>query len=161
MVPEISDNDYAALKVLNSLLGEGMTSRLFTEVREKESLVYQIGSFYPSLKQKSHFVIYAATTPKNLKKVKAEILAVLEKIKKEPISNDELEHYKSHLIGTFLTAHQAIARQAWYLGWYETIGAGYQFDRKYLELVSKVSSADVQRVAQKYFDKYVLVVSGP
>ena len=160
MVPEISDKDYAAIKVLNSLLGEGMTSRLFTEVRGKGSLVYQIGSFYPSLRQKSHFVIYAATTPKNLNKVKALILAALEKIKKDPISKDELLHYKSHLVGTFLTAHQAIARQAWYLGWYETIGAGYWFDNKYLELVSKVTPADVQRVAQKYFDKHVLVVLG-
>ena len=161
MVPEIGDKDYAALKVLNSLLGEGMTSHLFTEVRGKGSLVYQIGSFYPSLRQKSHFVVYAATTPKNLKKVKAEILAALEKIKKEPISKKELEHYKSHLIGTFLTAHQSIARQAWYLGWYETIGAGYKFDNKYLELVSKVTPADVQRVARKYFNKYVLVILGP
>ncbi|NQU17464.1 MAG: insulinase family protein [Candidatus Saganbacteria bacterium] len=157
----IESPDYPALKVLANILGSGMSSRLFVEIREKEALVYSIGSFFPSMKQKSNFTIYAVCSPDNLAKVKSMIFTEIKKIKSKKVSQSELQRAQNYLNGKFIISHQSLLRQAWYLGWFEAMGVGYQMDQVYKKDIDSVSADDILRVAKKYLNKHCMVILGP
>jgi zinc protease len=149
LVPPISaKKDYATLKVINSLIGTGMSSRLFVDLREKQGLAYVVGSMYPSREQESRFVIYIGTDPANTDKVRAGFTQEIKRLQTEPVSATELAEAKSKLIGSFALAHDTNINKAFYLGLYETLGAGYEFDATYPNLVEQVTAADIQRVSQ-------------
>ncbi|WP_373532299.1 M16 family metallopeptidase [Vampirovibrio sp.] len=152
LVPPIRDEkDYVALKVLNSLLGTGMSSRLFVDLREKQGLAYVVGTMYPTREEQSRFVAYIGTDPGNTSKVQNGFSQEIKRLQKEPVTSTELSEAKSKLIGSFALAHDSNVNQAYYLGLYEIIGAGYQFDDQYTKLIEKITPADIQQVAQTYF----------
>lgn len=156
--PPINSPDYAVLKVINSILGEGMSSRLFLNLRDKQSLAYEVSSFYPSRKEQSKFVIYLGLDGSNLKKAHHATLTEIEKIKTEPVSSEELEEKINHLIGDFLMQHQTVKQQAWWLGWYEILGKGFSYDEIYPDQIKKVTPEQIKEVACKYFTKnYVFI----
>jgi len=158
ITPEMSDEDYTKLKVLNTYLGSGMNSVLFQELREKEGLGYEVHSFYPSRKDKSHFVIYIGLDKSSVEKAKDKILKILEEIKSQPVQDEKLKEAKTYLTGTYLLDHQTVSKQAWYLGWWEITGRGYEYDQKYITDIEEIKSSDLQEVAKKYFsDNYVMV----
>lgn len=152
LVPPIrEEKDYVALKVLNSLVGSGMSSRLFVDLREKQGLAYVVGSMYPSREEQSRFVAYIGTDPINTRKVQDGINNEIKRLQTELVPVKELEEAKSKLIGSFALAHNTNINQAYYLGLYEVIGAGYEFDEAYPKLVEAVTPADIQRVAKSVF----------
>jgi len=156
--PKVGTDDYSTLKIINYLLGSRMSGRLFTELREKLSLGYEVNCFYPSRRQLSRFVIYLGLEKKNLGLAKKRTREILEDLKKNPVSEQELQDTRNYVSGMYLMDHQTISRQAWYLGWWEIMGMGYNYDEKYLGDLMKVSAADVQKAAQKHFnDSYVEV----
>jgi zinc protease len=151
LAPDIRNRkDMVALKVLNSLLGSGMSSRLFVSLREKQGLAYAVASMFPSREQASRFVIYMGTDPVNTERAKAGFAREIKRLQTERVPEKELQEAKSKLIGSFALSHDTNVQQAYYLGIYETLGAGYQFDREFPKLVEQVTAADIQRVAQKY-----------
>lgn len=151
LVPSIAEADYVPLKVLNSLMGTGMSSRLFVGLREKQGLAYVVGSMYPSRSRASRFVFYIGTDPVNTDKVKTGFADELKRLQGEPVPEAELNEAKSKLIGSFALAHDTNINQAYYLGLYEALGVGHEYDVQYPKQVQQVTSADIQRVAQKYF----------
>lgn len=154
LVPPISDTkDYATLKVINSLIGTGMSSRLFVDLREKHGLAYVVGSMYPTREQQSRFVIYIGTDPINTQKVQEGFSQEIKRLQTEPVPNAELAEAKSKLIGSYALAHDTNVNQAFYLGLFETVGAGYQFDTSYPSLINQITPADIQRVAQTMFSR--------
>ena len=156
--PAVGKPDYAALKVINAMLGSRMSGRLFTELREKLSLGYEVNSFYPSRKQLSRFVIYLGLQKKNLELAKKRIGEILLDLKTVPVSETELTETKNYIKGIYLMDHQTITRQAWYAGWWEVMGMGHDYDEKYLATLMAVTAADIKKTANKYFtDDYVQV----
>lgn len=152
LVPPIRDQkDYVALKVLNSLLGTGMSSRLFVDLREKQGLAYVVGSMYPTREEQSRFVAYIGTDPGNTSKVQNGFTEEIKRLQKELVPSTELSEAKSKLIGSFALGHDSNLNQAYYLGLYEIIGAGYEFDDQYAKLIEEITPQDIQRVAQTYF----------
>lgn len=159
--PPVSSPDYPAMKLLNAILGGGMSSRLFSELRDKRGLAYSTGSFYPSRAEDSHLVTYIIALPENAETAQQGILETIKDIQENGVPEDELERAKSYVIGNYRIDHETAERRAWYLGWYETLGVGYQMDAQYPELIQAVTSDDIKRVAQKYLQNYVLSVLGP
>lgn len=160
LAPSLKEKDYFALKVINAILGSGMSSRLFN-LREKFSLAYEIGSFFPTRQAPSHYVIYLGTRPENLSRAEELIKAEIERIREELVSDEELARAKAFLLGKFALDHQQNIRQAWYLGWYEILGLGYKFDNIYPDLIEQVTSQDVRQVAKKYFNYPTLAILRP
>lgn len=150
LAPDINKNEYATLKVINAVLGGGMGSRLFDVLREKNGLVYEGDSFYPSRKEMSDFVLYAGTSKENV--VTVEQIFIDEVKKLTEITDDELKNAKEYLKGTYLLDHRTIQRQSWYLGWWETMGRGYEYDQQYLKDIDRVSITDIKTVCEKYFN---------
>lgn len=160
--PEVKSEDYFALKVINAVLGGGLSSRLSRNLREEKGMAYNVGSFYPSRKDKSVFVMFIGTHPKNINEVIKGFKSEAERLKNELISEEDLRKVKDKVIGNFALAQETNSQQAFYLGFYESEGVGYEFNGKYIDGVNKVTPEMVKAAANKIFDdRYVLSIVAP
>lgn len=159
--PSVADPDYPAMKVLNSVLGGGMSSRLFSILRDDQGLAYSTSSYYPSRAGESHFVTYVIALPENAELAKEGMLAILQDIKENGISTEELERAINKEIGSFVLRRETAQRRAYDIGWYEMLGAGIELDATYPDRLRAVTAEDVQRVAETYLTTYVLSSVGP
>ena len=108
---------------------------------------------YPTREEQSNFIAYIGTDPANTDRVKSGINEEIEHLQNELVPEKELEEAKSKLIGGFALAHNTNSNEAFYLGLYETVGAGYEFDEAYPDLIKQVTPADIQRVARRVFSQ--------
>ena len=155
--PPVTDREYAAMEVLDAILGGAMDSRLFVSVRDTKGLAYQVGSSYIAMRGPSLFLVYLGTRPDQYEEARAVALKEMERIAGEPVSDEELRAAKTYLKGTFLMSQERNVDQALLLARYELMGLGYNFVEKYPELIEAVTREDVQGVALKYLSgPYVL-----
>ena len=149
--PNVLNKDYITLKMINLILGSRMTGRLFIELREKLGLAYEVNSTYPTRIGDSYFEIYIGLDKKNIDITKKGIEKIMADLCNKKIKNKELNDTKNFIKGIYLLAHQSVERQAYYLAAREMIGLGYEYDEKYINLLMKVTSDDIIKVANKYF----------
>ena len=143
--------DYATLQVIDSFLGTGMSSRLFVRLREQQGLAYQIGSGFSPNVLRGKFTLYIGTNPKNVNKSIDNMLKQINILKKERVSEKELQEAKDQLIGHFVMALETNLDKAGALAMYEVTDRGFDFVEKYTKLIQEVTAEDVKRVANKYF----------
>ena len=159
--PTAKEKGYFSMKVLNGIIGSGFTSRLFQELREKKGLAYAVGSFFPTRVNMGRFIAYIGTAPEKTDESLKGIINVVRSIEKG-VSEEEIKIAKEKIIGHFLLEHQTRAKQAWYLGWFETIGLGYQMDKEYPDRINKVSKNDIFDVWKRHIPKgYRCVIVKP
>jgi zinc protease len=151
--PAVNSPRYPVVKLLNALLGGGMSSPLFRVVREEGTLAYEVSSFFPSRREGSSFVVYAGMDPKNLALAEEKIHAVLRDFLARPPSAQDLEDAKNYIRGHFLMDHQTNGRLAWYLGWWEFLGKGYAYDTVYPDDISRITADEVNRTAQELLSR--------
>lgn len=156
--PQPQGEEYFAFKVLDALLGDGMTSRLFKELREKKGYAYAVYSTYPTRLASPRLIAYIGTSPE--KKEEA-LRDMVELVKNTPISSEEVELAKNKVVGDFLLARQTRLRQAWYLGFFEVMGFGWRMDGEYADRIRAVSYQQVQKVREKYLKIHHCVVVEP
>ena len=149
--PNVLDKDSITLKMINLVLGARMTGRLFIELREKLGLAYEVNSTYPSKLDKSYFEIYIGLDKKNVDITKKGIEKIMLDLCNTKISDKEINDTLNFVKGIYLLGHQSVERQAYYLSAREMMGLGYEYDDKYIDLLSKVTSDDIIEVANKYF----------
>ncbi|MCR4663339.1 MAG: insulinase family protein [Endomicrobiaceae bacterium] len=149
--PNVLDKDFITLKMINLVLGARMTGRLFIELREKLGLAYEVNSNYPTRTDKSYFEIYIGLDKKNIDITKKGIEKIMDDLCNTKISDKELNDTKNFVKGIYLLAHQSVEKQASYLSTREMMGLGYEYDDKYIELLSEVTPDDIIAVANKYF----------
>ena len=154
----ISDfNEYTTLKVISSILGSGMSSRLFVDLREKKGLAYEVSSYYPTLLDNSYFVMYIGTNPKNSEEATKEFFKQIERLKNEPLSEQELANIKSNMKGLLALMQETNAQRSELRARFELLRGDYDFINNYSKTIDKVTSGDIMRVARKYFSHpYVL-----
>jgi zinc protease len=153
--------DYIPLKLLNTHLGNGLSSRLFVELREKRGLAYEVSAYYPTRSDASQFVVYMGTAPQNTTIALDGLRQEVERLCHVPLTEDELQVAKNKLLGQYALGKQTNAQIAQIFGWYETLGLGLSFDQQFQERMNEVTTEMAQAAAQKYFgDPYVSLV-GP
>ncbi len=157
----VKSPDYAALKLLNTYLGNGLSSRLFVELREKRGLAYEVSAFYPTRLDASHFVAYMGTAPENTAIAIVSLRAEVDRLCQTILSPEELQAAKNKLLGQYALGKQTNAQIAQVLGWYEIIGLGIEFDDKFTDAVAAVTLEEAQAVACRYFSEPYLSVVGP
>ena len=145
--PSVDSSRYPAVKLVNALLGGGMSSPLFRVVREEGTLAYEVSSFYPSRREGSAFVIYAGMDPKNLELAEDKVRSVVAEFVSRPPSAQDLEDAKNYIRGHYLMDHQTNGRLAWYLGWWEFLGKGYAYDTVYPKDISKITAEEIHQTA--------------
>ena len=155
----MNEKDYATLQVIDSILGTGMSSRLFRDLREQEGLAYQLGSGYSPNVLKGSFMLYIGTNPATLEKAKQGLFNEIKRLKTEYVGDKELRDAKDKLLGNYIIGLETNLEKASNLGWYEASGRGYEFKDNYEKLINSVTDADIIDVANKYFtDNYILSI---
>lgn len=156
------DPDYYSAVILGTVLGGGMSSRLFQEVREKRGLVYSIYSSHSSYHDDGQFEIYAGTGPENLDKLIPVTCDEIVKISQDLITEAELSRAKAQIKAGILMSRESMLsranRQAKYL-----INFGREPDvARLIAQVDAVTVYSVQKIAQKIFcGKPTLAALGP
>ena len=161
LAPSLTDADHPPLKVLTAVLGGGMASRFFSELRDQQALAYTTLALYPSRVETSAFVAILGTAPENVTKAEPALAEQLERIRNQAASEDEVAVARAYVVGSQAMDRRTNARQAWYLAFYEVAGVGYEFLDRYAAAVKQVTPADVQRVARKYLNVVRTVIVQP
>lgn len=158
---EVADRDYAALKLISTYLGNGLSSRLFVELREKQGLAYDVSAFYPTRLGRSQFVAYIGTAPQNLPVALTGLQQEMARLKTTPLTADELQVSKNKILGQYVLGKQTNGQIAQTYGWYEILGLGMGFDEAFPAAIAAVTIADVQAAAQRCFNEPSVSVLGP
>jgi predicted Zn-dependent peptidase len=144
-------NSYAAL-VLNSLMADGMSSRLFGEIREKRNLAYAVKGESNINKTFAYNLIYVGTMKDNVEKVKKLILDEFEDVSNS-LGQEEVEQIKEQLIGNYQISMEDSQQQMVNLLAYELQGNAkdfYDFEKKIID----VKLSDVKKLAFEAKNKY-------
>jgi predicted Zn-dependent peptidase len=145
-------NDYVTLKIINTILGGGISSRIYKNLREQEGLAYQLGSSYSPKMLGGSFLVYIGSNPNTIEYSKNKLLKEIERLKMEFVSDTELEYAKNRLKGGLILEMETNSKKASNIGLFETSGFGYDFLKEYVDMIEKVSASDIIRVANKYFN---------
>ncbi len=153
--------DIATLNVINSILGQGMSSRLFVKLREEKSLAYTVGSSLMTNILDGAFVTYIGTNKDSIQEAKQGLLDAVNVLKKDFVTTTELNDAKDKILGQFLLSLETNMDEANLLGWYDTIGLDLGAYDEYKKMIQEVSQNDIIETANKYFTKpyiYTVVV---
>jgi predicted Zn-dependent peptidase len=145
--------------VLNTLLGGGMSSRLFQNIRERQGLAYSIYSDLNPYRDTGCLAVYAGTSRASTTKVVQSVVEEFRKLKQETVSDEELRRSKDQLKGSLMLSLESstarmsnLARQEMY------------FDRFYdldelIEKIEAVTAADLQSLANEFFQTEKVAVA--
>ncbi len=148
--PALTDTDMEAMDVLSILLGEGRSSRLYQEAREKQGLVSGIASWSYTPSFPGVFAIMASLDPAKIEALRALIWKELNALKTRPVDAAELEKAKAQTISEYYHSLETASGQASDLGTGEVFAHDPEFTRRYVQRVAAVSPQDIQRVARAY-----------
>ncbi len=164
IVDGINTEDCPKLAVLDGVLGaSGLSSRLFVELRDKRGLAYTVRSNYKTSKQGACFVLYIGTEPANIKKSLDGFKSEIQRLIDEPPTEDEIKGAIENYTGKYKYFYtQTNAQIASSNGGNYINGFGFDYDKKLLEKIAKVTKDDVVEAARKYLsDDPVTVVLAP
>jgi predicted Zn-dependent peptidase len=152
-----------ACYLLNTVLGGGMSSRLFQNIREKRGLAYSVFSGLSSFRDAGCLSVYAGTALENARQVLGLILDEFRQLKSEALSDQELQHAKDYLKGSLLLSLETtgsrmsnVARQEMYFGRYISLD---ETSRR----VDEVAAPEILEVAREFFqtDRLAVTFLGP
>ncbi len=148
--------DSFILDVICGILGRGQSGWLFDEIRAKRGLCYNVGIEYDAAKAFGSVGVYCGTNKKNLIAVEKLMLEQLEKLK--TVSPYEVAEAQTYVEGSLALAHENTAQLAEDIAdWH--FASSLDAFQSYISTIKRVTAADVQRVAKKYFtDQYTMVV---
>jgi predicted Zn-dependent peptidase len=144
-----TDERRYVMSVLNAVLGGGMSSRLFQEIREKRGLVYSTYSFASSYADAGYFGMYAGCTPSKVRQVLDLLGVELDKLAEGGISDDELRKAVGQLCGGIVLALEDTGSRMSRLGRAELVSGEYQDIDETLRLIKSVTAQEVQDLAKE------------
>jgi len=157
--PRVTDDSRYATSILNTVLGGGMSSRLFQTIREERGLAYSVYSDMSPYRDTGNFCVYAGTSAGKALEVIDLILAEFRNLKEIPISEEELTRAKDQLKGNILMGLESsnarmanLARQEMYFQQF------YSVD----EIIARIEEVDanqVQTMAQRLFEPERIAVT--
>jgi zinc protease len=159
--PAVEEADYAALKLLHTYLCGGLSSRLFTELREKRGLAYEVSGYYPTRREPSYFAVYMGTASENTAIAQDLLQAEIQRLSNQPLSKVELNAAKSKFLGQYALGKQTNHQIAHTFGWYEYLNLGIDYDRRFPEHIQAVTAESAHQAARRHFGKPFLSRVGP
>jgi predicted Zn-dependent peptidase len=151
-----------AMSVLNTVLGGGMSSRLFQEIREKRGLAYSVYSFSSGYSDSGYFGLYAGCTPSKIDEVVTVLVAELERLAGDGVPEDELARAHGQLAGGLVLGLEDTGSRMSRLGKAELVYGEYTGLDDALDRVRAVTAADVQALAADLAGRErTLAVVGP
>ena len=153
------DPDRHALSLLNEVLGRGMSSRLFVEVRERRGLAYSVGSGVGRFRDTGHLSIGAGVTAENLVETIEVTLSELDRLTQDLVPPDELEKAREHATGSFRLSLETAQSHAHRTGAMLLSEGRIRTVDEHIAGLAAVTADDVRRVAQRVVRPGNLAVS--
>lgn len=144
------DPDRWALDLLGAILGDGMGSRLFLELRERRSLVYDVSTFSAMYADAGTFGVHAGFDPDDARRVVRAILEQLDRATAEQVTPGELERARAYTRGRLELRMEDSGAVAGWIGTGETLLPRILTVEEVIEHLDAVSAADVLRVARRF-----------
>lgn len=141
--------DRFALEVLVAVLG-GQSGRLFSELRDKQGLVYRVSAHSIEGIDPGFVAVYLSCAPEKLAAAVAAVRGELERMRDTGVTAEELERARSYLIGSHQIAMQRRAAVANAIAYHEAYGLGWQTWASYEDAINAVTIADIAAAAQSY-----------
>jgi predicted Zn-dependent peptidase len=155
--------DRYALNLLSIILGEGMSSRLSLELRERRGLCYDVHSYVSSFLDAGSFAVYAGIDPGNTTEALRVLMEELARLRDEDLAEDELARAKELAKGRLLLRMEDTRAVSDWLGAQELLASRIRSVDEVAELIDAVTVGDVRRVATQLLqsDQLNLAIVGP
>ncbi len=164
-MPAMCSPDSYPLNLAANILSNGESSRLYRQLVYEDQIAVQTAGFGNFTEHPNLFWVFAIMNPgKEPAQGEKAIDAQLERMKKEPVSAEELEKAKNQVIASSIFARQTVEQKAFNLGNLAVICGDPNLINAELDRYQAVTAADIQRAAQKYFlpaQRTVLVIAPP
>ncbi len=154
--------DGPALEILDSILGEGGSSRLNLAIREKKQSADEVGTDHFIGKFGGSFVFQGLTDKHRCEKFLGDLMTEIQNVIDSGVEESELKKVKNRLLASKIFEKQNVDGQAKTLGYWELLG-DYRMEDEFLKSLNEVTSEDLKRVAKKYLapQRAILVLYHP
>ena len=161
-LPAKSEDRYA-MSALNNVLGGGMSSRLFQEIREKRGLAYAVYSYHQGYSDAGAVKMYVGSTTGNVEEAVEVISEQLDRIREEPVSNQELDRTKEQLKSSTMLALESTAARMTRIGRSIITGTELLTPEEISARVDGVTADDIKRLANDHLklENMYLAAVGP
>lgn len=155
--------DKYALAAVDSILGGGMSSRLFQEIRESRGLAYAIGSYSASYSEAGLFAVYGGTSVDHVRTVIDLTRNECETISRSSVTDDELERAKNQIRGALVLGQESMSNRMSRLAKSELYFGRIIRMEEIIDAILNVTKDDVARVASRLFQdsKFAIAAIGP
>lgn len=157
------DPDRFALDMISVILGEGMSSRLFMELRERRALCYDVHSYASHYLDTGAFAVYAGVDPAKAVEATQALLEELSKLRADGVTEEELNKAKELSKGRLLLRMEDTRNVSGWLGGQEMLNGVVKSPDEIVALFDAVTLDDVKRVARRLLDesKLTMAIVGP
>jgi predicted Zn-dependent peptidase len=153
-VPQTGSDEYYAIELLNSILSEGASSRLYQSIVEQKQLAIEVGTYYPNAFDPTLFYFYGICNDGvKASQLENAILEEIDKVISKGVSDAELQKVKNQKLMQFYRTTETINGMSNTIGTYELFFGDYKKLFTAPEDYKKVTVSDIQNIAAKYFTK--------
>lgn len=146
-----TSTDYYPILLINALLGDGMSSRLFQSIREEQGLAYDIGSYFNSYFETGNLVVSAGVDPSQTEATIQAVIDELNKLCETEVTTEELQRVKAYVKGGFVLGLEGTHQVASWLASQECLRNKVTDVDEMIAQIDAVTSEDIQRVSQFCF----------
>jgi predicted Zn-dependent peptidase len=157
--PPVASEERYCSHLLNNILGGGMSSRLFQNIREKRGLVYSIYSMLNLYRDAGALVVYAGTAPGNASKVIDLTLKEFGTLRKQLVSSQELKRAKENIKGSVMLSLESSSSRMTHLAQQMIYYGRFYKLEEILDAVERVTARDIRHLANKIFDSSYLTLT--
>jgi len=157
--PPVSSKERYCAHLLSNILGGGMSSRLFQNIREKRGLVYSIYSMLSLYHDAGALVVYAGTAPENASRVVDLVLREFSRLREQLVSSRELERAKENIKGSMMLSLESSSSRMTHLAQQLIYYGRFYKLEEILDAVERVTSRDIRDLARRIFDSSTLTLT--
>lgn len=147
----ISHKDNVKIKVLESVLGHGMSSRLFKKLRDEMGICYYVRASNSTYLDRGYFAIASGLSKGRVEEGLKAIVEEVKKLKTELVSKEELEKAKEVLVGNMYLGLETSDAYADFYAFQDLMGQKIKTPQEKEKLIRAITAKDIQKIAQKIF----------
>ncbi|SMP10835.1 Predicted Zn-dependent peptidase [Desulfurobacterium pacificum] len=157
--PSVSSPEYEAFKLLNAVLGEGIGSVLFQELREKRGFAYSTGSLFPTRRGDGRIFLYIGTTPEKEQEALKEMKKIVENLP-DFVTEESVKRAKEYMKGSYLMELETRSKRSWHRGFWKILSHPPDYDETFIKKIEDLPTEALKEAAVKTSQspKHVVVV---
>ncbi|MEN6624958.1 MAG: pitrilysin family protein [Candidatus Sumerlaeia bacterium] len=149
--PPVTHPDYPALRLASAVLGEGFGGRLFSNLRDRRSLAYAVGSMLSTYRLGGHQVLYIGTKPETIDEAAAGLIEEAEYVRTNLPDEAELNRAREYVIGKYLMGQQSLAQRGSNLAWWEDHAGDAAEAARWPDRLHEVTPAQARAAAERWW----------